>query len=132
MEAYGLTPGGSLTPGGGGRGRLAPPAVGGGGGMGAAAAPAPAAAPGSSRVVRALPRRAHMTLSRVFFTFRLPWSALHVRVRVRVRVRVGVRVRARVRGRVRWQWSALHALSASALRWKVTYAQSLPGCWSAA
>ena len=53
----------------------------------------------------------------------LPWSAVHVRVRVRVRVR------ARVRARVRWQRSALHALSASALRWKVTYAQSLPGCW---
>ena len=61
IEAYGLTPGGSRTPGGGGRARLAP------------AAPAS----GVSRVARALPRRAHMTRSRVFLTVRLPWSALH-------------------------------------------------------
>ena len=81
IEAYGLTPGGSRTPGGGGRARLAPaaPAVGGGGGICAAeAAPVPAAAAsGVSRVARALPRRAHMTRSRVFLTVRLPWSALH-------------------------------------------------------
>ena len=96
IEAYGLTPGGSRTPGGGGHARLAPaaPAVGGGGGICAAAAPVPAAA--ASGVARALPRRAHMTRSRVFLTVRLPWSALH-------------------------------AFSASLLRWKVMYAQSLLG-----